>query len=100
MQMTAPRRDMVDSSSASAYVYAVTWADEASAHADGVAGAPVVSVAHRRVAALVSLVDPSLVRARRRDLLRHSDVVLAASRVGTVVPVGFGTVFASADDVV
>jgi hypothetical protein len=79
------------------YVYAVTWADEAAPQAEGVTGAAVVPVVHRDLAALVSHVDTAAVRARRRDLLRHSEVVIAAAGTATVLPVGFGTVFAAPD---
>ena len=39
-------------------------------------------------------------RARRRDLTRHSDVIAAAFRNGAVVPLRFGTVFPSPEAVV
>jgi hypothetical protein len=52
----------------------------------------VQTVVHDDVAALVSEV-PGNVRAKRRDLLAHFDVLGAAFEHGTVLPVRFGTVF-------
>ncbi|HEU5216365.1 MAG TPA: GvpL/GvpF family gas vesicle protein, partial [Gaiellaceae bacterium] len=40
------------------------------------------------------------IRARRRDLLRHADVLQQAFERRTILPLGFGTVFASSDHVV
>jgi hypothetical protein len=83
-----------------AYVYGVAWADDAGRIRDGVEGAELSVVAHDRVAALVGTVDASQLRARRRDLLRHSGVLSSAATIGTVVPLAFGTVFDDDEDVV
>jgi hypothetical protein len=40
------------------------------------------------------------VRAKRRDLLRHAEVLADAVEHGTVLPLRFGTVFGSADELV
>lgn len=85
---------------APAYVYGVTWADGASASAQGVAGSPVRALEHGELAALVSELPSADIRARRRDLLRHADVLQQAFERSPVLPLGFGTVFASGDDVV
>lgn len=85
---------------APAYVYGVTWADGALPAAEGVADASVRAVEHGELAALVSELPSPTIRARRRDLLRHADVLQQAFERQTVVPLGFGTVFASGDDVV
>jgi hypothetical protein len=47
------------------------------------------------VAAVVSAVPDERVRAKRRDLLAHSDVLQAAHADGVVLPLRFGTLFAS-----
>lgn len=47
------------------------------------------------LAALVTAVKESTVRAKRRDLLAHSDVVQAAHAAGVVLPFRFGTLFDS-----
>jgi hypothetical protein len=86
---------------APAYVYGVTWADGARERAEGGVGdASVRVLEHGELAALVSDLPSAEIRARRRDLLRHADVLQQAFEEHVVVPLGFGTVFASGDDVV
>ena len=86
---------------APAYVYGVTWADGGAFRvARGVGDASVQSVEHGELVALVSELPSPKIQARRRDLLRHADVLQQAFERQTVVPLGFGTVFASGDDVV
>jgi hypothetical protein len=83
------------------YVYGVTWADTARDKAGaGIGGADVSSVVSGDLAALTSPVRSTKVRARRRDLLTHSDVLAGALERGTVVPLQFGAVFENADAVV
>lgn len=83
------------------YVYGVTAASAgARVRVPGVADAAVRPLVFGELAALASPVPPSPVRARKRDLTRHADVVAAAFREGPVVPLRFGTVFADADAVV
>jgi gas vesicle protein GvpL/GvpF len=83
-----------------AYVYGVTRAADARPQSDGVGGAAVHPVEHRDLAALVSDVPSVPVRAKRRDLLRHSDVLQSALTAGTIIPLRFGTVFDDAQQVV
>lgn len=86
---------------AAAYVYGVTWATDARGVAEaGVAGAAVRVLEHGELAALVSDLSSPDVRARRRDLLRHAEVLRDAHERQTVVPLGFGTVFDSDGGVV
>jgi hypothetical protein len=59
----------------------------------GLEGATVEPVVHRKLAALVSAVPAGTVRARRRDLLTHFDVLASAFERGTVLPARFGIVF-------
>jgi hypothetical protein len=80
-------------SGVASYVYGVARSDIAPALGAGVVGAEVRLVRHRGLAALVSDVPSAGVRARRRDLLAHSDVLQSAFATGTVVPLRFGTVF-------
>jgi len=75
------------------YAYGVTRSDIAPSVGAGVAGADVRLVRHRGLAALVSDVPSEGVRARRRDLLAHSDVLQTAFAAGTVLPLRFGSVF-------
>jgi hypothetical protein len=72
------------------YVYAVTWASMPAPE-----GADVVE--HGELAAVCGPVQDGELRARRRDLLRHAEVVQKAFDRDTVVPLRFGTVV---DDVV
>jgi hypothetical protein len=74
------------------YVYGVVRSDLAPSLGAGVAGAEVRLVRQRGLAALVSDVPSTGVRARRRDLLAHSDVLQSAFATGIVVPLRFGTV--------
>lgn len=85
---------------APAYVYGVTWADVTCSAAEGVCGVPVQAVEHGELAALVSELPTADVRARRRDLLRHAEVLQQAFEQRTVLPLEFGTLFANDDDVV
>ncbi|MEU8992622.1 GvpL/GvpF family gas vesicle protein [Streptomyces sp. NPDC048558] len=76
------------------YVYAVIRAEMAlPADARGV-GSPAAQprpVRQGRVAAVVSEAPPNL-RARRRDLLAHQDLLLRLSEQGSVLPMRFGMV--------
>lgn len=85
---------------APAYVYGVTWADGAWKVGEGVLDAPVQVLEHGELAALVSELPSADIRARRRDLLRHADVLQQAFERRAILPLGFGTVFASSEDVV
>jgi hypothetical protein len=85
---------------APAYVYGVTWADGARASGGGVLDASVQVLEHGELAALVSELPSADIRARRRDLLRHADVLQQAFERRAILPLGFGTVFASSEDVV
>ena len=84
------------------YLYGVVRrADVRAIRNEGVAGAGIVSIDHGEIAALTSAIPGTgEIRARRRDLLRHSDVVQEAFAAGPVVPLRFGTVAASASSVV
>jgi len=76
------------------YVYAIVRAEKAlPAHATGVGSpaAPVRSMRQGRVAAVVSEAPPTL-RARRRDLLAHQELLLRLSERGPVLPMRFGMV--------
>ena len=59
----------------------------------GLGGRPVEPIRLGDVAALTSAVPPGRVRARRRDLLTHFDVLGQAFTHGTVLPLRFGIVF-------
>src|SRR5438067_2961165 len=82
------------------YVYGVGWASALPPSVDGVGEAAVCMLEHGELAALVSELPSADVRARRRDLLRHADVLRQAFERETVIPLGFGTVFDSGEDVV
>jgi Gas vesicle synthesis protein GvpL/GvpF len=83
-----------------AYVYGVVPAKAApSIRATGVGGGSVRAVPFDRVAALVSDVEAPI-RAKRRELLSHSDVLNEAASSATVVPLQFGTTFPDQESVV
>ncbi|MFF3485374.1 GvpL/GvpF family gas vesicle protein [Streptomyces sp. NPDC002701] len=76
------------------YVYAIIPAGEgppADAQGVGSPAAPLRVLRHGRVAAVVSAA-PAKLRARRRDLLAHQNVLLRLSEEGSVLPMRFGTV--------
>ena len=85
---------------APAYVYGVTWADCSVSEASGVLDASVRVLEYGELAALVSELLSADIRARRRDLLRHEEVLQQAFEQRTILPLGFGTVFASGEDVI
>lgn len=66
----------------------------------GVVEAAVGTVEHGSLAAIVSPVPSSRLRAKRRDFLAHQEVLQRAFSDGTVIPFRFGTVFADEDAVV
>jgi hypothetical protein len=82
------------------YVYGITWASARPPRGDGVVGGRVGTIGHEQLAAIVSPVPSPSVRARRRDLIRHSEILQDAFERDTVVPLRFGTVFAREADVV
>jgi Gas vesicle synthesis protein GvpL/GvpF len=83
------------------YVYGVTSTASAREQpAAGIHEADVLPVRSDGLAALTSpLVNPD-VRARRRELLAHSEVLASALERGAVLPLSFGTVFQSEEAVV
>jgi hypothetical protein len=62
--------------------------------------ASVLEVEHGELVALISELPSPDIRARRRDLLRHAEVLQQTFDRRTVVPLEFGTLFESEDDVV
>jgi len=76
------------------YVYGLIAADR-DVVAHGIGDAPVSTLHHGELAAIVSRVERAPLRPKRRDLLRHSDVLQTAFSEGPVVPLRFGTVFDS-----
>lgn len=86
---------------ASVYLYGVCRRrDAAPSITEGVGGTAVEQVVHRDLAAIVSPIAERHVRAARRELVRHSDVLAAVLEDGQVLPMRFGTVYPSRDAVV
>jgi Gas vesicle synthesis protein GvpL/GvpF len=77
------------------YAYGVVPAGAQAPARTGVLGGTVRLVEAGPVAALVSDVRDDRVRAKRRDLLAHSDVLQECHAAGVVLPLRFGTLFAS-----
>jgi len=71
------RSDADTAGAARTYLYGVVRrADVRAIRSEGVAGAGIVSIDHGEIAALTSAIPGTgEIRARRRDLLRHSDVL-------------------------
>jgi hypothetical protein len=83
------------------YVYGVTWATSARTRPDaGLADADVDAVVSGDLAALASRLPSPTVQARRRELLRHSEVLGAAFAEDVVLPLPFGVVFEDAERVI
>src|SRR3982751_3032710 len=82
------------------YAYGVVRSGSPAPRLRGVADAAVESVAHGHVSLLFSAVSDVPIRARRRDLIAHSDVLIAALESGPVLPLRFGTVFGDPDEAV
>jgi len=88
-------------SQTSVYVYGVTWADGTVARRGaGVTGADVGTVEQGELAAIVSQVPDRFVRAKRRDLMSHMDVLAQVFASRTVLPLRFGSVFPDPEAVV
>lgn len=75
------------------YLYGIARSGREIGGRGGILGARVTTIAHRKVAAIASSIAGSSVRAKRRDLLLHSDVLQDAFAGGPVLPFRFGTVF-------
>ena len=95
MTLQSPTAGGADASAATAlYLYGVTWADAARPQAGaGVHEESVEAVPYRQLAGLTSAVESTKVPAKRRDLLRHAEVLGTALVHGTVLPLRFGVVF-------
>src|SRR5215813_14241624 len=82
------------------YVYGLTRSGGRAVRARGIGDAKIGLLEHREIAAIVSPVGADPLRAKRRDLLRHSEVLQQAFAHAPVLPLRFGTVLASDDAVV
>lgn len=80
------------------YAYAVVRGDASPPARRGVLDTPVASVRDDGVAVLVSRLKSDRVRAKRRDLLAHSDVLQEAHGKGVVLPLRFGMLFDSEEE--
>lgn len=83
------------------YVYAIIRAAgplPADARGVGSPAAPLRLIRRGRVAAVVSEAPPAL-RARRRDLLAHQELLLRLSEQGPVLPMRFGMIAADEETV-
>ena len=85
--------------STATYVYGVAGRGR-TLRGSGVVDARIGTVEHGALAAIVSPVPSLHLRAKRRDILAHQDVLQRAFAAGTVIPFRFGTVFAGEDAVV
>src|SRR3954470_19380795 len=81
------------------YVYGLTSSGGRGARGRGIGDAEVQLLEHGDLAAIVSAVNDEPLRAKRRDLLRHSDVLQQAFAHAPVLPFRFGTVLSSEDAV-
>jgi hypothetical protein len=98
MAMTASHSGPQEKSETSVYVYGVTWAD--AGRLPKIAGVKLEAIDHGDVAAIVSRGPKGPVRTKRRELLRHLDVLQDVFASATVLPLRFGCVFPDRDVVV
>lgn len=84
------------------YLYGITadWGFRLELEGEGLDGQPVRFLRHRRLAAAVSDFSDERVRATRANLSAHERVVAALRQEGTVLPVRFGVLVDSDEDVV
>jgi hypothetical protein len=93
---TSPSAGADTASVSGVYCYGITWAQAPPPQREaGVGGESVEAVRDGELAALTSPVKSMKVRAKRRDLLNHSEVLAAALERATVLPLRFGVVFES-----
>jgi hypothetical protein len=95
----APSRTPNAVTSTATYVYGVAGRGH-TLRGSGVVDARVATIEHGSLAAIVSPVPSPHLRAKRRDILAHQDVLQRAFAKGTVIPFRFGTVFSDDDAVV
>jgi hypothetical protein len=83
------------------YVYCIVDSSEPEGLEDvGLLGKPAQVVGHKDIGAVVSLVPYSEVEASIDNILAHQRVVEASRKIGTTLPVKFGTIFRKEDGVV
>ena len=81
-------------SKSAVYLYAITdQHDAALPPGGGLDGAPLATVLHRRLAAVVSAQDPGAVKPTERALWQHESVCEALMEGGAVLPARFGAMF-------
>jgi hypothetical protein len=84
--------DTSDRVGAATYVYGITRGGTA-VRTPGVTGARVTLIEHGGLVAVASPVGTTHLRAKRRDILAHQEVLQAVFAERPVVPLRFGTVF-------
>ena len=95
-EAVAAREDGNGASLASAaYVYGVARSTLTAPRTTGVAGAALVTIPFRDIAALASPTSQVPLRARRRDLTAHADVLALVAAEDTILPARFGMIFES-----
>ena len=98
--MTVQELETPAQTTSATYVYGIVGAKAArGVDASGISGTEVRVLPFRDVAALVSDVTVPI-RAKRRELLSHSEVLSAVAASATVLPLRFGTTFPDGDAVV
>ena len=90
---------MATSIATALYLYGITSADaDAATAGGGIDGGEVTTLAEGRIVAIVSEADPGKLRPQRANLAAHHRVLREWSGRQTVLPVVFGTVVGSDDD--
>jgi len=76
------------------YVYCIVDSDESTALGDiGLLGRPAYVLCHQEIGAVVSPIPYAEVEASIDNILGHQRVVESARKIGTTLPVKFGTIF-------
>src|ERR1700733_4633868 len=82
------------------YVYCIVDSAEPTLLEDvGLLGKPAHVVGHRDIGAVVSPVPYAEIEASIDNILAHQQVVEASRKIGTTIPVKFGTIFQKEDGV-
>lgn len=84
------------------YVYGIVAADKQSSFGKSMMGgglADVFAICHEDLAAVTSMVNAPILDSTRENVLAHQDVVGRIMETDTIIPMCFGVIFKTSDDV-
>src|SRR5689334_4340336 len=98
----APERGVMAPPEGGRYVYGVIQSAEPVSFGKigiGGTGEPVYSVTHKDISAIVSKTDVYIFDPTRENALAHEHVIETVMKTHTIIPMSFGTVFRTDDDI-